>query len=144
MLLKIANVRGIVSGGIDRVFRVWKRPAARAGGRQRTPLGELRITSVEACARADLDAADATRAGFSTPEELLESLRGRRGTLYRIRLGFAGEDPPPLLISSAWSALFKRWVRSLKELGLTERLAIGYRLSPRGLAVIAALRTSGR
>jgi hypothetical protein len=35
---------------------------------------------------------------------------------------------------------FKVDVRKLKELGLTESLAIGYRLSPRGRAVLARLR----
>ncbi len=36
------------------------------------------------------------------------------------------------------TAPFKRDVRKLKELGLTESLAIGYRLSPRGEAVVDA------
>ena len=31
---------------------------------------------------------------------------------------------------------FKRDVRKLKELGLTESLEIGYRLSPRGVALL--------
>jgi ribosomal protein S19E (S16A) len=31
---------------------------------------------------------------------------------------------------------FKRRVRQLKELGLTESLEVGYRLSPRGRAVL--------
>ena len=35
--------------------------------------------------------------------------------------------------------LFKRRVRQLKELGLTESLAVGYRLSPRGRALLARL-----
>jgi hypothetical protein len=35
--------------------------------------------------------------------------------------------------------LFKRRVRRLKALGLTESLEVGYRLSPRGEAVLAAL-----
>jgi hypothetical protein len=34
---------------------------------------------------------------------------------------------------------FKRRVRQLKELGLTESLEIGYRLSPRGRAVLECL-----
>lgn len=34
---------------------------------------------------------------------------------------------------------FKRDVRKLKELGLTESLPVGYRISPRGAAVLAAL-----
>lgn len=35
---------------------------------------------------------------------------------------------------------FKPWVRKLKALGLTESLRPGYRLSPRGLKVLEALR----
>jgi len=38
---------------------------------------------------------------------------------------------------------FKREVRRLKELGLTESLEVGYRLSPRGVAVRAVLTGSG-
>ena len=34
--------------------------------------------------------------------------------------------------------VFKRQVRQLKEMGLTESLKVGYRLSPRGQAVLAA------
>jgi hypothetical protein len=39
------------------------------------------------------------------------------------------------------TAGFKRDVRRLKELGLTESLEVGYRLSPRGLAVLRGLAT---
>lgn len=39
--------------------------------------------------------------------------------------------------------LFKRRVRRLKELGLTESLEIGYRLSPRGRAMMARLTGGG-
>jgi hypothetical protein len=44
---------------------------------------------------------------------------------------FAGVGYPDL-------QTFKRDVRRLKELGLTESLEVGYRLSPRGAAVLAA------
>lgn len=37
---------------------------------------------------------------------------------------------------------FKRDVRRLKELGLTESLAVGYRISPRGAAVLDRLRSN--
>ena len=37
---------------------------------------------------------------------------------------------------------FKPWVRKLKALGLTESLRPGYRLSPRGVKVLEALRRS--
>ena len=36
---------------------------------------------------------------------------------------------------------FKIRVRRLKDLGLTESLLVGYRISPRGAAVLAALGT---
>ena len=39
---------------------------------------------------------------------------------------------------------FKRRVRQLKELGLTESLEVGYRLSPRGGAVLACLVANSR
>jgi hypothetical protein len=40
--------------------------------------------------------------------------------------------------------VFKRRVRQLKELGLTESLEVGYRLSPRGRAVLARLEDQSR
>lgn len=48
-----------------------------------------------------------------------------------------GVRAPDLAASIGWETLvFKRYVRRLKELGLTESLDIGYRLSPRGQAVL--------
>lgn len=38
---------------------------------------------------------------------------------------------------------FKVNVRKLKSLGLTQSLEVGYRLSPRGVALLRSLRTSG-
>jgi hypothetical protein len=50
-----------------------------------------------------------------------------------------GVRAPDLAASIGWETLvFKRYVRRLKELGLTESLEIGYRLSPRGQVVLAA------
>jgi hypothetical protein len=40
--------------------------------------------------------------------------------------------------------LFKRRVRQLKELGLTESLDVGYRLSPRGRSVLDRLVSGPR
>ena len=42
------------------------------------------------------------------------------------------------------TAVFKPRVRQLKELGLTESLEIGYRLSPRGEALLRRLGASGK
>jgi hypothetical protein len=42
------------------------------------------------------------------------------------------------------TAVFKPRVRQLKELGLTESLEIGYRLSARGAALLRLLKTAGK
>ena len=42
------------------------------------------------------------------------------------------------------TGIFKPRVRQLKELGLTESLEIGYRLSPRGVALLRRLNASGK
>jgi hypothetical protein len=50
-----------------------------------------------------------------------------------------GVRAPDLAASVGWETpIFKRSVRKLKELGLTESLDVGYRLSPRGRAIVAA------
>lgn len=183
---------GIADGSVTLAFRRWSRPMARAGGRQRTQIGELAIDDVRAVARADITAAEAARAGYATRAELLRALdRKAEGRIYRIELRLAGPDPRVALRERAdlgedelvairarldrfdassrhgpWTGevltliaerpatlaaelaaergqerlAFKRDVRKLKELGLTESLERGYRLSPRGAAVLQALR----
>lgn len=50
-----------------------------------------------------------------------------------------GVRAPDLAASVGWeTVVFKRSIRKLKELGLTESLEVGYRLSPRGRRIIAA------
>lgn len=192
MLLKRATLDGIIAGEITLAFRRWKRPTVRTGGRLRTAAGELAIESVDLIASSDLTTRDAKRAGHASLKELRETLRGREGKLYRIRLRLAGPDRRIALRSKArltkleleqvalrlqrmdkrskdgeWTLAvlesidsspavragdlaselgqerlpFKQRVRRLKELGLTESLEVGYRLSPRGRAVLRHLRT---
>ena len=184
---------GLADGSVTLAFRRWRRPAAKAGGRQRTPVGELAIDAVEAVALADVTEDDARRAGYVDRAELLAELaRHPDGTLYRIELHLAGPDPRAALREQAdlsdeeWQAVatrlarldrasrhgpwtetvlgliaarpavragdlaaslgremapFKIDVRKLKEMGLTESLDVGYRLSPRGRAVLDRLPT---
>jgi hypothetical protein len=56
----------------------------------------------------------------------LQLIADRPGIVSRTLARQVGADVPP----------FKRRVRQLKELGLTESLEVGYRLSPRGRAVL--------
>ena len=61
--------------------------------------------------------------------KLIESWPGRRA-------------PELAEIEGLETLVFKTGVRKLKELGLTESLRVGYRLSPRGERVLRALRKS--
>jgi hypothetical protein len=191
VLFRRRSLDGIRAGEITLAFRRWDRPRARAGGRQRTLVGELAIDSVTPVARADITPADAARAGHSSVDELLAELDARGDAqIWRIELHWAGEDPRRVLREQAdldaaevallrarlerldrasrrgaWTRStleliaarpevraedlaasvgreklpFKRDVRKLKELGLTESLPIGYRLSPRGRALLQRL-----
>jgi hypothetical protein len=191
VLFRRRSLDGIRAGEITLAFRRWDRPRARAGGRQRTLIGELAIDSVEPVARRSITAADAHRAGHASLKELLAELDARGDAqIWRIELHWAGEDPRRSLREQAelsagevdqlrarlrrfddashhgpWTRQtlgliaanpevraedlaasigreklpFKRDVRKLKELGLTESLLVGYRLSPRGRALLDRL-----
>jgi hypothetical protein len=191
VLFRRRSLDGIRAGEITLAFRRWDRPRAKAGGRQRTVIGELAIDSVEPVARRSITAADARRAGHASLKELLGELDARGDAqIWRIELHWAGEDPRKALrerakLSAAdlrelrtrldrldraskhgpWTRAtleliaehpevravelaemvgrekppFKLDVRKLKELGLTESLVRGYRLSPRGRALLERL-----
>jgi hypothetical protein len=70
-------------------------------------------------------------AASSTPwtTRYLQLIADQPGIVSRVLAPEAGAEVPP----------FKRRVRQLKELGLTESLGVGYRLSSRGLAVLERL-----
>lgn len=183
MLLKADVLEAIRAGRVDTVFRRWTRPTVKAGGALTTAIGVLAIERVDVVEAPS--AADAKRAGFASLGELRAWIEAQReGTLYRIRLKYAGADPRIALRDKALSAedqaelraklarmdgrapwtaqaleligrhpgrlaqeladelglekqAFKTKVRKLKALGLTESLETGYRLSPRGRALMA-------
>jgi hypothetical protein len=70
-------------------------------------------------------------AACSTPwtTRYLQLIADEPGIVSRVLAPQVNADVPP----------FKRRVRQLKELGLTESLEVGYRLSPRGRAVLECL-----
>lgn len=190
MLFPARVLEQLADGGVDRAFRRWDRPRVKPGGRQRTAIGIVGFTSVEAVAPDALTDEDAARAGFASLAALLAFV-GRRPDreLYRIGLELVGPDPRERLRATvpdeaqqteiearlarldrasrhgSWTRSvllairdrpgvpaadlaasfgrermpFKLDVRKLKELGLTESLRPGYRLSPRGEAVAAKL-----
>ena len=191
MLLKRDTLEGIAEGRITLAFRRWKRPTVRTGGELRTSIGVLAIDAVDAIEEADITDEDARLAGHPARAALVAELNRRpEGSLYRVALHLAGDDPrtavreqgaldedavatiaarldrfdrasrhgpwtetvlrliadrpgvraPDLAASLGRETQpFKRDVRKLKELGLTESLKVGYRLSPRGRAWLATL-----
>ena len=176
MLFRRAQLDGIAAGAIDLQFRRWDRPRARAGAKQMTAVGVIRIDDVRVVERITRE--DARRAGFATPDEVVRGLRPD-GELYRIALHLEGPDPrvalreriatgddlaalrakverlpwgydylraiarSPAVRAEELAAsfgvekrVFKPRVWRLKELGLTISLSPGYRLSPRGEALL--------
>jgi hypothetical protein len=91
MLFRQADLAAIAAGEVTLAFRRWKRPMAKAGGSQRTPVGVIAFDTVE---RVDeITPADARRAGFADPAAAWAMLDGREGDLYRVMLRVAGPDP---------------------------------------------------
>jgi hypothetical protein len=89
-LFKVSQLQGIAAGAIDLQFRRWDRPRARAGAKQTTAVGVIRIDDVRVVKR--ITRAEARRAGFATPDEAVRALRPD-GDLYRIELHLEGPDP---------------------------------------------------
>ncbi len=77
MLLRMDVLARIVAGEIDVVYRLWRKPTVKAGGRLRTPMGELAIDSVEEIDPASISDADAARAGFESADKARASLEPR-------------------------------------------------------------------
>jgi hypothetical protein len=77
---------------------------------------------------AALDRLDAASRDGPWTRDVLDQIRRQPGVRAPDLAAQAGQD----------TLRFKRRVRRLKELGLTESLRIGYRLSPRGAALLAS------
>lgn len=110
MLFRRDVLERIARGEVTLAFRRWKPPTVKPCGRLRTPAGVLRIGAVDRIGADDLTDRDARAAGYHDSRSTLKALGNEDGrALWRI------------------------------ELGLTESLDIGYRLSPRGAGVLKRL-----
>ena len=191
MLFRQDILQGIAEGRVTLAFRRWRRAPPADGSSLRSPVGVLSLDRVTVVDEGDITPEDVRRTGLSL-DELRASIDGE-GTLLRIELRLAGEDPrialrerqpspseleaivarlaridagsgapwttrylqviaaQPGIVSRVLAPQvdidlppFKRRVRQLKELGLTESLEVGYRLSPRGHAVLERLVSDPR
>jgi hypothetical protein len=113
-------------GSIHRVAFHFAGPDPRIALRNRGDLDEDEVIDIKArLARFDGASTD----GGPWTVEVLEAIRDRPGVRAPDLAASFGRQTQP----------FKRDVRKLKELGLTESLEVGYRLSPRGRAFLEAL-----
>lgn len=96
---------------------------------------------------------DSADFGMETAAEIRETLRSldrrRRGSPWTdiwLRLVCANPAVPAAKLASlagVETAIFKRRMRQLRELGLTRSLGVGYRLSPRGDRYLVCLEAGG-
>lgn len=101
MLINAEDFEAIMTGRVDTAFRRWIRPTVKAGGTLTTAAGVLAIDAVDVIALNAIAEEDLKRAGFPDREALDAMLGDRKGTLYRIRLRYLGEDPRAALRDSA-------------------------------------------
>lgn len=125
----LTTLRAMLDRKAGEVYRIrlrWAGPDERVALRERTRLGSRQRAQVVA-ALAAMDAR--SRRGPWTRSHL-ELIDARPGVLAETIAADVGRERRP----------FKADIRRLKELGLTESLRVGYRLSPRGRAVLSHLR----
>lgn len=102
----------------------------RAPGDAAAAVGLVEVTSVEETTADVVSATDARRCGCSSLDGLVAFLdQHPKRPVFRADLA---------LELGLETLAFERDVRKLKELGLTESLEIGYRLSPRGRAFVSS------
>lgn len=94
MLIKIRILERIREGQVDLLFRRWTAARVKPGTMLKTPLGVVEIISVAPVTEDTVAHADAVRAGYAGTAQLRRELAVRPdGTLFRIEVRWAGEDP---------------------------------------------------
>lgn len=122
----------------------WKTVAdVREAGKGEGPLWRVELRYLGEDPRVALRSCVPSAAEVADVIAVLEGIDGRssRGPWTRDVLALIARRPETLAAELASemgleTVVFKRDVRRLKELGLTESLKVGYRLSPRGEAVM--------
>lgn len=114
----------------DPIYRLrvyWAGEDPRIALRESDELSEQELSSI----LDKLDKLDNNSKRGAWTQSYLQVIHDMPNTYSGLLANFLGLDIPS----------FKPWVRKLKALGLTESLDRGYRLSPRGERVLAALKT---
>ncbi|RZS43275.1 hypothetical protein EV193_102254 [Herbihabitans rhizosphaerae] len=95
MLIEKRWWAGIRDGSITVMFRRWRRRQVTAGNVYRTAAGRIRVSDVTVVPPEKITKADARRAGYSSPDDVLADLRGEPSDpVYRLRLSYVDEPDP--------------------------------------------------
>lgn len=95
MLFERRLREGIHEGRIVLTFRRWNRWQVVAGHRYRTGSDIIEVDAVDLVTAQDIDARQASEAGYATVKELVADLRGDEKTpLYRVRFHRVDEPDP--------------------------------------------------
>lgn len=100
MLLPLRVAEGVRDGSVSLAFRRWRRQDVEAGHVFTTAAGLVRVVAVDVVDDAEITEEEAARAGWPSVERLRAKLAAE-GTVYRVRLEHAGEDPRIALRESA-------------------------------------------
>jgi hypothetical protein len=94
VLIRQAELQGILEGAVDLAFRRWTAARVLSGTRLRTAIGLVEVTSLDETTIDAITPSDATRAGFASLAELVSFLRQHpERPVFRIGLRYAGPDP---------------------------------------------------
>ena len=94
MLFREHFLRGIRQGEVTLAFRRWRKPSVRSGGTLKTAIGVVQIGAVKQVTESAITAREAQAAGYESVQDLRAELDRRSGgSLYRIEVRYAGDDP---------------------------------------------------
>jgi hypothetical protein len=94
MLFNQHHLTGIINGSITLAFRKWKKPSVKEGSLIKTPIGQVKIISVNPTSALEITSSEAGKAGFASLDELLKLLATiPTGTIYKIKLAYHSSDP---------------------------------------------------
>ena len=93
MLIKQNVLERIERVDVNLAFRRWRRPTVKVGTQLRTAVGIISIEECAPCTIDEITEEEARRAGYDSLAQLTAELTRRPGSIYCIRLRYAGPDP---------------------------------------------------
>ncbi|MEJ0029159.1 MAG: hypothetical protein WDO15_01745 [Bacteroidota bacterium] len=94
MIFKTHQLVGIKSGAITLAYRRWEKPNVKAGGKMKTHVGVIGVTSVEMVDEKNITKSDAIKAGYDSVASLMSAVnKVKTGKVYKVKVRYLSEDP---------------------------------------------------